>query len=73
MLAERVNYALDGVQVLAAQTQRLDPISFAYDQSLFKLTGLTNTAHTLQVNIAPASSLMVRSVLHSPKARLTQS
>ena len=64
MLAERVTYTIDGVQSgTAAQSQRLDPISFAYDQSLFSVTGLANKAHTLQVNIVQASSVMVCPVL----------
>ena len=73
MLAERVSYAIDGSQIgIAAQFQHLDPISFAYDQSLFIVTGLQNTKHTLQVNIAQASSVMVRSVLHLSKDTLIQ-
>jgi hypothetical protein len=71
MLAERVSYAIDGTQYgIAAQSQRLNPISYAYDQSLFSVTGLPNTRHTLQVNIVQASSVMVRSVLHLSKGTL---
>ena len=73
MLAERVSYSIDGNQYgIAAQFQHLDPISFAYDQSLFSATGLPNKAHVLQVNIVQASSVMVRSVLDLLKGSLIQ-
>ena len=73
MLAERVSYSIDGKQYgIAAQFQHLDPISFAYDQSLFSVTGLPNTGHTLQVNIVQASSVMVCSVLYLFKGMLMQ-
>lgn len=74
MLAERVSYAIDGTQYgIAAQLQHLDPISFAYNQSLFRVTGLPNREHTLQVNVVQSSSVMVRSVLHLSNGGLTES
>jgi len=64
LLAQRVRYIIDKVPYgVAGQFQRLDPINFAYNQSLFNVTGLTNTAHTLQVNIVLSSSVFVRSAL----------
>ena len=73
MLAERVSYSIDGTQYgIAAQFQHLDPISFAYDQSLFSVTGLQNKGHILQVNIVQASSVMVCSVLNLLKGMLIQ-
>jgi len=73
MLAERVSYALDDTQFgIASQSQHLNPIGYAYDQSLFIVTGLSNTRHTLQVNILEASSVMVRSVLYLSKGTLIQ-
>jgi hypothetical protein len=73
MLAERVSYAIDGTQYgIAAQSQRLNPISLPTTNRYSVSLVYRIRTHVLQVNIVQASSVMVRSVLHLSKGTLTQ-
>jgi len=58
-----ISYSIDGIRRLLP-LQKNSSVPYLYNQSLFSVTGLRNTEHTLQVN---TDFMVVRSVLLMPK------
>ena len=66
-----VNYSIDGVPRGTAVRNPENRNSYVYDQSLFKVTGLTNVEHTLCVYLSPPSVLLVWDCLCSSTSMKT--
>lgn len=54
-----VSYSIDGVQRGTFVRKPANHDAYAYNQSLFSITGLTNAEYTLRVNLLKPSALLV--------------
>jgi hypothetical protein len=54
-----VSYSIDGAQRGAAVRNPTDRDAFAYNETLFNITGLSNDKHTLRVDLLKPSVLLV--------------
>jgi len=55
-----VSYAIDGIQRNVTQRESTNQTDYLYNQSLFRLDGLTNVQHTVRVDIERPGVLLVR-------------
>ena len=55
-----ISYSIDGVQRGTTVRNPANLNTYAYNQILFNVTGLTNTEHTLRVDLLKPSVLLVR-------------
>jgi len=54
-----VEYSIDGVQCGSASWEPMDQAEYFYNETLFRISGLENTEHILQVALRTPSVLLV--------------